>query len=260
MADYDEVSSSDEDADDIISPTTRRSDFSQVSILGQSQDGQASDALIILDWDDTLCPTSYIWSDKELQWDKPASPEKIEVLKRHAMAAEALLRLASSLGTVCIITLAQDPWVSMSIDNFLPNLQGLLHELKIEVVYARNTLSRKIVRGIIADESRDVAQAFKTAAMRHVVEQGTWANAISVGDSDAEFYSIQDVTFHHKGPRQCLCKAVKLAEKPDLETLTVELEVLHRWLPTIVDHSGDLELDFEDLGISSPDSPISASP
>lgn len=245
--DLHEVSSDDDDEVDIISPTTRQTAFSHMSILGEQDD-----TLIILDWDDTLCPTSYIWSDHELHWDKPAPQSKLGSLRKHALAAEALLRLAAGLGTVCIVTLAQDPWVATSINNFLPDLQGLLEELDINVVYARNTLSRKEIRGIIDDELRDVSQALKTAAMRRVVGDGNWANAISVGDSDAEFYSIQDVTFQREG--QCACKAVKLAEKPDLETLTAEMEVLLRWLPSIVDHSGDLELDFEDLGIS-PDSP-----
>jgi hypothetical protein len=240
------------DDDEILSPSFFNKAISRVRHLdGWNHDREGT--LIILDWDDTLCPTDYIWSDQDLHWNRPATGEALVRLRAHAKIVEDVLRMASKLGRVCIVTLALEHWVSTSIKHFMPDLEGLLEELDIAVVYSRTALPETTIRGIGMDGVRDVGQALKTAAMRHVVgslynkgrQRSSWENVISVGDSLAEYYGIQDVTFLHT--QECRCKAVKLHEKPDLDTLTVQLEVLQNWLPFIVEHDGDLQLDFEDL-------------
>ncbi|CAK0840920.1 unnamed protein product, partial [Prorocentrum cordatum] len=82
-----------------------------------SQDEFASprQTIIILDWDDTLFPTSYV-RDRQ-------SPDRIR-LARAAAAAEQLLRRAAALGEVRIVTLAKAPWVSMSCEHFFPGARG----------------------------------------------------------------------------------------------------------------------------------------
>ncbi|CAK0856558.1 unnamed protein product, partial [Prorocentrum cordatum] len=117
---------------------------------------EADQTVIIFDWDDTLFPTHYVWGDKRLRWHKVApcwdpdgdpnmsayttqnhaegTPHVTmrAALAEHASQAAALLRLAVTLAHVVIVTLAGEGWVETSIRNFLPQLEGILEELRIE--------------------------------------------------------------------------------------------------------------------------------
>jgi hypothetical protein len=247
----------DAEEDDIISPQAEY----RMSVSTWEKWQNPSETFIIFDWDDTLFPTTYIWADENMHWDKPADAAALASLERQMCVVEHILREATKFGRVCILTLAKEPWVSTSIKNFMPGLEGLFKELEVEVIYARAAMSETAIRGIVEDGVRDVGQALKSAAMENLLSsfytkdghRVSWKNVISIGDSLAEYYSIQDVTFRHKQKdphgevNECRCKAVKLQEKPELDTLTAELEVLANWLSQIVAHDGDLDLDFEDL-------------
>jgi len=252
-----------------------------------------SETFIIFDWDDTLCPTSYIWDQAKIDWKVEVPPQVVELFEKHASVTAGLLREASQSGHVCIVTLAQDAWFNASISRFMPSLKDVIEELNIEVIFARTALPEKVLKGRASDGFEDIGQALKTAAMRNAIsafyrgrrdgrssEQPrlqvslrdndapafrrkssgsprSWKNVISIGDSDAEYYSVQDVTFRHRQTdrhgdwKPCRCKAVKLLENPGLDMLTVQLEVLTSWLPAIVSHDGDINLDFEALSKES---------
>lgn len=165
----------------------------------------ADETLIIFDWDDTLCPTSYIRADPRLSYDKVApcfertAPDPAETaksspggsredeteeeddyeaglrrlrrtLEEHASAVGALLRLATEFGRVVIVTLAKPEWVQDSIRNFMPSLDGLLEELGIDVAHARDTArpwSRR--RGV--EQGQDYGQILKTQTMAWVARR-----------------------------------------------------------------------------------------
>jgi len=104
--------------------------------------------LIILDWDDTLCPTTWIrnllkehmadsaawigeerkedWHDKIPAWfgqplpDNPDVRDSIEVLQT---AIIDFFKVAQSLGVLCIITNAFDGWVGSTTKKWLPQLK-----------------------------------------------------------------------------------------------------------------------------------------
>lgn len=248
---------------------------------------EAWNTIIMFDWDDTLCPSAYIWGDKRMRWDQvapcfdgdtsiPATPATarkseagqswtmLELLTAHAAVVANLLRLACGLGKVAIVTLAQDGWVHTSIAHFMPSLTGLLEELDIQVVYARSTIPPRFLRQA-HEEGQSVAKVLKTRAMsqtikkfygagkKHVAER-SWKNVLSIGDSAAERHAVQDVVLRRvqpKGPAGrsdlCLCKSLKMLAEPTLRRLTAELQIVCAWLRTVVLHDGDVDLDFDEL-------------
>jgi len=110
-----------------------------VSTGSQAEFFKPEQSLIIFDWDDTLCPSSWIRANKRvLSFFRPApNLDKFQQPLRELQAnGEALLRLAMKLGTVIIVTNAMDPWVETSCRNFLPGLLPLVSELP--VIYARS--------------------------------------------------------------------------------------------------------------------------
>merc|ERR1719282_940367 len=86
-------------------PSIKKTIESFVSTGSQAEYFKANQTLIIFDWDDTLCPSSWIRANKrELSFFRPAP--KIEKFQRPLRELTAivdnLLKLATKLGTVII--------------------------------------------------------------------------------------------------------------------------------------------------------------
>ncbi|CAJ1343398.1 unnamed protein product [Effrenium voratum] len=115
-----------------------------VSTGSQAEYFQPGQTIIIFDWDDTLCPSSWIRANKKvLSFFKPApATEKYQKPLRELQASvEVLLKMAMKLGTVVIVTNAMDPWVETSCRNFLPSLLPLVSSLP--VIYARSIFEQQ---------------------------------------------------------------------------------------------------------------------
>ncbi|CAJ1460208.1 unnamed protein product [Effrenium voratum] len=125
-------------------PSIRKTIESMVSTGSQAEYFQPGQTIIIFDWDDTLCPSSWIRANKKvLSFFKPApATEKYQKPLRELQASvEVLLKMAMKLGTVVIVTNAMDPWVETSCRNFLPSLLPLVSSLP--VIYARSIFEQQ---------------------------------------------------------------------------------------------------------------------
>lgn len=97
-----------------------------------------SQTVIVFDWDDTLCPSTWI-SDQHPAVtyfrQPPNVPRFTKPLKELEAAVILLLECAMRLGKVIIITNAKQDWVKMSCTNFLPGVLPFLPHMS--QVYAR---------------------------------------------------------------------------------------------------------------------------
>jgi len=97
-----------------------------------------SQTVIVFDWDDTLCPSTWI-SDQHPAItyfrQPPNVPRFTKPLKELEAAVVLLLECAMRLGKVIIITNAKQDWVKMSATNFLPGVLPFLPHMS--QVYAR---------------------------------------------------------------------------------------------------------------------------
>jgi len=212
-----------------------------------------SETLIFFDWDDTLCPTSH--AERCPDWAKNGSPFG----DAYFVAVTNALRTACSLGRVVIVTMASKGWVSMCIEKYMPSVKDILVEFDIQVVEARTIATKRSIREAFSGR-HEACHFLKTKAMATVLRhfygsdgQGdmrSWKHVLSVGDSEAERCAIQDLVFrhvqrdHHGGWKDCRCKTILLERNPDLEKVIAELVTINKWLPTIVYHDGDLDLDY----------------
>lgn len=237
------------------------------------------DTLIIFDWDDTLCPTTYllehakVWRDGA---DGAANPlcsamsqahmvddSVSQALEKHVEVASAVLKLAAKCGQVAIVTLARQGWVESSSKNFMPMLWDIIEELQIKVTPARCSYPRWKLRSALLDEL-DVFRLMKEAAMQRSIKRFYGSrprqhgkNVLSVGDSSTERDALLEVIMsqfeaevNDASPgRPCYCKTVKLPENPHVLQLTAKLQVLLRCIEAIARHNGDLDVDLstEDL-------------
>lgn len=232
-----------------------------------------SDTVIIFDWDDTLFPTWFITevvlpcmpperedghkksrskNDQPIPWDSPFA----EALRQHAITLRDLLITACSIGRVGIVTLSQRPWVTSSARRYLlgVDFDALLKELRIPIIYARESIKRQVVCIAEVEEGVNVFAVAKQRAMQKALKKlygkgSPWRNIISVGDANHERDAIKELLWGIDLPlqeRPPCCKTVKLMEEPSAEQLGAELLLLGMWLKSMVEHEEDFDIVMDD--------------
>lgn len=211
--------------------------------LGERRDSQADFAsrrntVLILDWDDTIFPTTCIRTDCALDWRTElrcqVAPgpglDELEVgLSALAQKVEEFIDLATTMAKVVIVTLAKRPWVESSATNFMPTVASLLQRTGIEVVYAREGLTPEMKKASkrdgfrSSDQEADFWMRAKATAMlkqldlHYNQEDASWKNVISIGDSNFERLAVITVT------EEYIAQAKQDAIKVKLTGLTSEL-------------------------------------
>lgn len=202
----------------------------------------ANETLFILDWDDTLLPTSWIEAQGlRVGGGAPILAEQSKHLEILAERASQTLRLAKAYGTVVVVTNAEQGWIELSCQKFMPSLWGALEDVKL--LSARSHF-----------EHQGVAQpsVWKLLAFRDEIEPffgpgcgshdaTPQRNIISIGDSLHEREALIRVT--DRFPNSW-AKAMKLMEKPSAEEFLREHAVLCGVLGDIVNHMGNLDVSI----------------
>jgi len=163
--------------------------------------------VLVLDWDDTIFPTTFVRKDCGLDWRRsiaeqvlpgPGRTELEALFVRLTACMESFITAACSTASVCIVTLAKHPWVLTSCDNFLPAFRPLMEKFNIKIIYARDCMTDDMRREYGAntfktsDQEADFWMRAKQTAMTreigeiHASRGSSWKNIISIGDSDFE--------------------------------------------------------------------------
>jgi len=197
------------------------------------KEGGKESTVIFVDWDDTLLCSSYLSGagyrlDSELESSSPIDRE----LKELESSVIGLLRLAMSFGEVHIVTNAETGWVQLSAKKFLPGVVPVLDSVK--VVSARSTYETMFP---------DAPVKWKFCAFQEKLFSDTKSskNIISFGDSHVEREAVRAVT---RGLPNTKTKSVKFAEKPSMEQLRRQLELVTNCFQYIHSHEGDLDLQL----------------
>lgn len=112
---------------------------SKCSAASSCQWREASQTIIVFDWDDTLCPSSWLRANSPpLSYFHPPPQEERYLKPLHELedAVIEVLQLAQRYGKVVIITSASHNWVNTSCTNFLPRVLPYLSN--IPIVYAQS--------------------------------------------------------------------------------------------------------------------------
>mmetsp|Transcript_21682 Transcript_21682/g.50698 ORF Transcript_21682/g.50698 Transcript_21682/m.50698 type:complete len:533 (+) Transcript_21682:67-1665(+) len=246
----------------------------------------ASQSIIIFDWDDTLFPTTYVRIEKQLKWHKPLQQQAIKPQERQMIAAKlsecarhvvSLLKMADEYGKVMIVTLAKNPWVVTSCKNFYPQVGQVLEELQIPIIYAQEGVQVDYNKtSMMADEELEMFwSGMKGKAITREVEKfysqyegQSWKNIISVGDSDFERLGtrraiaeyMEDKGLDPAASRQVWqpqhgvtqmikvrTKTFKLVDQPTADELNTEVTLLEQWLPLMVTVDKNFDINLEDM-------------
>jgi len=197
---------------------------------------EENNTVIILDWDDTILPSSFL-AQRGYRLDNniPLSEDVQAQLKELEQSIINVVNLAHSAGRVHIITNAETGWVQMSCQKFLPRIVPLL--LKVSVLSARSTFEllypdAPVKWKYYAFQERVSAVSSSASKCR---------NVISFGDSHVEREAVRAVT---KGMTHTRTKSVKFAERPTCEQLRRQLDLVANCFSYIAGHEGDLDLQL----------------
>lgn len=201
---------------------------------------------IIFDWDDTLLSSSYL-SGKGYRLDSvlvrgDGSDIDIELNKLEQSVIQLLTTALQYGNTVHIITNAETGWVQLSAAKFIPAVVPMLS--KLNICSARSTYESMFP---------DSPLKWKYHAMQERLYNiynnsnnvnnttTTEKHILSFGDSHVEREAVRAVT---RGLQHTLTKSVKFAERPSMEQLRRQIELVNNCFEYINNHTGDLDLQL----------------
>jgi hypothetical protein len=239
---HDQERAVDEDPEESNSVQTPNSDINSDTsgddALGplRSKEGALCDpdmqSVIFFDWDDTLLASSFLFS-KGFRLDTDITcDETVAQLKELERSVVGVITLALRFGAVHVITNAETGWVQLSAQKFLPAVVPLLSRVK--VVSARSTFEERHPQAPLK---------WKFCAFQEsltiVSECKSTKNIISFGDSHVEREAVRAATRTLANSRT---KSVKFAERPSMEQLRRQIELVTKCFHYIFHHDGDLDL------------------
>lgn len=227
---------------DIPAPIPTESQSCYTSPEGVTQ-GEVSlkpsgqDTILVFDWDDTLLPSSWLTSTCGLEHTihDLSIPQQNELIA-HAGLVANLLTAAKQYGQVVIITNAETGWVQFSSDRFMPSLLSVLEG--VTCVSARSTYELQYPE----------AGEWKICAFQHqinsfITSETNIVNIVSFGDGEFEREAALTT-----GRKINACggmartKSIKFIERPSVEHLGRQVELISAWLNYIVTIENDLDL------------------
>lgn len=209
--------------------------------------------------------------------------EKLDECQKHV---DQVLRIACARGHTVILTLAKTGWVDLSCRNFYPMIGKLLTELNIPIVYAqeRSTKEQMTYNKAAFESDEDQERFWGLVKGRAIADEvykfyqqypgQTWKNIISIGDSCFERYGLlaatsaymrgEELGEDNAAPmstaegeswqtvddghvKKVRAKAVKLVDRPEIEELIIELEMISKWMDQMVELDSGFDLDLDIL-------------
>lgn len=195
--------------------------------------------LIILDWDDTLFPTTWFVKNN-INLNNNKQNQYIVFFSRLDSLLSQLLSKLIKYGQVVIVTNATSKWIFLS-SNLLPNTQKLIKE-KILIVSAREFYQEKYPDQMILWKKLIFKQLVSNYFLDHLLQ-----NIISIGDADYEFYALIDLYNEHSFIKNRLLKTVRFLKEPSFEDLIDELDVLNASLHKLLVSNKHMDLKFKDI-------------
>jgi hypothetical protein len=195
--------------------------------------------LFLFDWDDTLLASSYLrGKGYRLDAEFQRLPEVEQGLRELEQSILDVLNAAMQLSSnIAIVTNAEQGWVQMSAQKFIPAVWPLLSKMKI--ISARSTFEQhhpnNPVQWKFCAFQENVQAAFGVAESKVV------KHVVSFGDSQVEREAVRAVT---RGVSTCRTKSVKFAESPSLRELVRELQLVTNCMSYVVTHDADLDLQL----------------
>jgi len=193
--------------------------------------------LIILDWDDTLFPTSWTMASGIDITDHNEMKNRLIFSNLDNVLHLLLLKLTSKYDVI-IVTNAAEKWIRSSFF-VLPNSYKLINK-KIKIHSARDLYSSTSIDPFM----------WKVATFSKVVDE-KYNNILSVGDAEYEVAALSNLYSKRKsherksnGMNKLLGKTLRFIEYPDYNQLIEQLEIFSENIDKIMRANKLLDISF----------------
>lgn len=191
----------------------------------------------ILDWDDTICPSTYLASLGLRVDDAGSLPLALQ--KQLSQLEEAVINIvkeALRFGKVVVITNAEAGWVELSGKRFLPRVVSFLTTHDIKIVSARTSFE---------SDFPDAPSSWKMAAFSQEVAvmfpNEDELNVLVLGDSMSERDAAHALSTRLPNSR---VKTVKFVERPSIDQLMRQVQLVAQSLPDLATYASSFDVDL----------------
>jgi len=240
-----------------------RPDIPTESSKSRALQGTA-DRVIIFDWDDTICPSTFVTKVANVATYKDLSRHFQNIFDELCKCAQKVLTEASKYGEVIIITSADEGWVEYSAERFVPKLLPVLKGIKVvsarssyEKLYPKKSLCWKaaafahevneIFNSITKESSFDDNSTLITETSSASYSTSSTSSSerrrreiISFGDSMDERTAVKIVS----SQLNASSKSVKFIQRPTPIQIIGQLSILNSQLNYICDNEKNIDVEI----------------
>jgi hypothetical protein len=190
-----------------------------------------SNSLVILDWDNTLFPSTWVTRNYINLNDREVRNKYLDFFSELDTLIFTLLKNISEYSKVIIITNALPVWIKIC-SGVLPKTSYLLNNIRV-------ISARKNFQKVSSDATEWKKLAFKDEVEKELDIKNI-QNIISVGDASYEYNAL--INLYNKNR---ILKSMKFLEEPTQEVLKDQLEVLIDNIKEIILYKKHLDLVFK---------------
>lgn len=185
--------------------------------------------LILLDWDDTLFPTSWVVSNKINFMNSSDKTKYSHMFTKLDSVVSTLLTKLKKCGIVMVVTNAMGIWITQSLQ-VMPRTAKVMK--KINIISARELYN---------EQSGDKWKTFTFIDIfNKLTETRNITNIISIGDAEYEYKALVNL-YIESGSQPILFKTIKLADNPTYNILLEELNILTNIGTKICSHNSHID-------------------
>jgi hypothetical protein len=193
-----------------------------------------ANTLIIVDWDDTLYPTSWI-SVNNIDLTNLVSRYRyikhFEVLDK---ILSSTLKMMMMFGEVIIISNAMTDWINLSV-SVLPRTRKYLS--KIEIISARERQQNK-------SDMNDWKKYTFIEEIAKRLKNKKYYNILSLGDAEFEYHALINLFNNKLIPHKYL-KSIKFLKSNEFGVLLEQLETVKNNIPKLCKMTRQLDMVFD---------------
>jgi hypothetical protein len=189
--------------------------------------------IIIIDWDDTLYPTSWIMNNNIDLTDPKSRYRHVGHFKELDKHLESTLKHMKKLGDVIIITNAMPEWVELSL-SVLPKTKECMSS--IDIISARKRYQNQVSMSMWKELT------FLEEIDKRVKKQ-KYKNILSLGDAEYEYKALINLYKLDILPHKYL-KAIRFIKSSDYNILVDQLKVIRKNISNICSLKRHLDLTF----------------
>jgi hypothetical protein len=191
--------------------------------------------LIILDWDDTLFPTSWILKNNIDIYNQTNLHKFGEYFTHLDRILFKLFKCLNKLGKVVIVTNALPEWVKIS-SKLLINSGPLIRSTKV-------VSARKIYQSISSSSMEWKRFAFNDE-LTEIAKKNKINNILSVGDAEYEYQALISL-YKDDSSNYKLLKSIKFMRYPTHDNLLDQLNVLFNSINKICKKKSHIDMNFK---------------